>query len=262
VTAVFGDSYADAYDALYSDKDYSRECDLVDEALATYAAGARRILDLGCGTGGHSLELAARGYEVMGVDRSEPMLARALVKARELGLDASFKLGDLRTLDLQERFDAVLMMFAVLGYQVDNADAVAALATARRHLRDDGILVFDVWYGPAVLSERPSTRVKTIPLEEGELIRTSSGTLDSRRQLCTVRYHLERRLDGVVMEEVDEEHEMRFFFPLELELLLERTGFSLVQLSAFPDLGREPTDETWNVVCVARGVATSAGSCS
>ena len=52
------------------------------------------------------------------------------------------------------------MMFAVLGYQHTNADVLDALATARAHLDVGGLFAFDVWYGPAVLSERPSERVK------------------------------------------------------------------------------------------------------
>jgi hypothetical protein len=51
------------------------------------------------------------------------------------------------------------MMFAVLGYQGENDDVLAALKTAHRHARPGGLFLFDVWYGPAVLHERPSQRV-------------------------------------------------------------------------------------------------------
>ena len=65
------------------------------------------------------------------------------------------------------KFDAALMMFAVLGYQVENDDVLAALRTARRHLEPGGLFIFDVWYGPAVLHQRPSERVKIIPGRDG-----------------------------------------------------------------------------------------------
>ena len=74
---VFG-SYAQFYDILYQDKDYEAECDFLEQIFDRYAPGpVRTILDLGCGTGGHTLPLARRGYEVVGVDRSEKMLAEA-----------------------------------------------------------------------------------------------------------------------------------------------------------------------------------------
>src|SRR3954452_6016867 len=117
--SVFGAGYAAAYDALYQDKDYASECDMVERLVGTYGRGrARRILDLGCGTGGHAALLAERGYEVVGVDRAPDMLA--LARAR--GGTTRYELGDVATVDLGETFDVALMMFAVLGYQIDNAE--------------------------------------------------------------------------------------------------------------------------------------------
>ena len=84
------------------------------------------------------------------------------------------------------------MMFAVLGYQVGNADLQAALATARRHLQPGGLFFCDFWYGPAVLAERPSERVKVIDTSDGQIIRVATGELDARHDVCTVRYHVWR----------------------------------------------------------------------
>ena len=78
MTAVFGFEYADAYDHLYSDKDYNQECELIDRLLRTYGDNSvRSLLDLGCGTGNHALPLAQKGYRVLGVDRSNDMLDAA-----------------------------------------------------------------------------------------------------------------------------------------------------------------------------------------
>ena len=106
----------------------------------------RSILDLGCGTGNHSLVLAGRGYQVTGVDFSADMLERArgkLALACGEGRKPAGKLelvqGDVRSVGLGRQFDAVLMMFAVLGYQIGNQDVQAALATVRRHLKPGGV---------------------------------------------------------------------------------------------------------------------------
>ena len=150
-SSVFGRDYAAAYDDLYHDKDYQAECDVISQVFDTYAAGTvRRVLDLGCGTGGHAVILASRGYEVVGVDRSPEMLDRA--RARDSS--ASFELGEITSFNFGQTFDAVLMMFAVLGYQARNADVQAALATVRRHLTPGGLFFCDFWYGPAVLAQR------------------------------------------------------------------------------------------------------------
>jgi SAM-dependent methyltransferase len=248
---VFGRDYAAAYDDLYRDKDYLAECDLIERVFQTYGQIAvRRVLDLGCGTGGHAVPLARRGYEVVGVDRSPDMLERA----RAQDSPARFELGDISNLNLGETFDAALMMFAVLGYQVGNSDVQAALATARRHLRSSGLFFCDFWYGPAVLAQRPSERVKVLDAPEGQVIRVATGELDARHNLCMVRYHVWRISDSRVSAEVREQHPMRYFFELELELFLNSAGFELVRCGAFPSIDDAPNEHTWNVALVARAV--------
>ena len=258
--APFGDAYALAYDALYRDKDYDAECEVVERAFAERADGpVRRVLDLGCGTGGHALRLARRGYAVTGVDLSAPMLDRARAKA-EPGLDVAFHQGDIRALDAAlgpdaGPFDAAVVLFAVLGYLPANADLQAALAGIRRALRPGGLLVFDGWYGPAVLADPPGERVRVLDVGDGRtVLRSASGTLDPLHHRCTVDYRL-WTLDGDrVVAHAEERHEMRFFFPLELALLLEGAGFEAPVLGAFPELDRPPDVGSWTFVAAARAV--------
>ena len=257
MSELFGPTYANAYDVLYQDKDYADECDLIEHILRTYGDFAvRSVLDLGCGTGNHAIPLAQRGYEVVGVDRSTDMLARARQKAAGQPGAGGILLhqGDVRTIDLRRRCDAALMMFAVLGYQHENADVLAALRTARRHLRPGGLFVFDVWYGPAVLHQRPSDRVRVIPTPEGQILRAASGSLDVRHHVCTVSYHIWRLQGERLAAEMKESHRMRYFFPLELEFFLESAGFASLRLGAFPALDRDPDETTWNVLAVAKAV--------
>ena len=63
MTESFGPEYADAYDALYADKDYDAECDLLERIFRRVGRPVRTVLDLGCGTGAHAVRLAQRGYE-------------------------------------------------------------------------------------------------------------------------------------------------------------------------------------------------------
>jgi SAM-dependent methyltransferase len=247
---VFGAGYAAAYDALYQDKDYEAECDLLERLAREHGDGStQRVLDLGCGTGGHAIVLARRGYEVVGVDRSEEMLALARRKAA--GTTAAFRQGDIRSVALGERFDLVAIMFAVLGYLGGDDDVRAALATARRHLRPGGLLVCDVWYEPAVVAQRPSERVREVEVPGGRILRRSSGELDEERRTCTVRFHVVEERDGD-RRETEEEHVMRYFSRADLERLTAEAGLDLVRLGAFPDADREPDGTTWNVVAVAR----------
>jgi SAM-dependent methyltransferase len=256
---TFGDVYAGVYDSLYQDKDYEAECDLLETIFRRFEqAPTQSLLDLGCGTGNHSLRLAQRGYTVTGVDRSPEMLAEARQKCADAPtadcLKVTFVEGDVRNFRTEQTFDAVLLMFAVLGYQVENADVLAALQTARHALKHGGLLVLDVWYGPAVLVMRPGDRVKIIPTEAGKILRAASGELDTRRQTCTVRYHLWRLEGNALTNEASEEHTMRYFFARELEFFFQQAGLKLESLTSFPDLERPADETTWNVLAVGRAV--------
>lgn len=252
MSVPFGELYAQTYDDVYRAKDYETECDLLERVWSKYApAPICSVLDLGCGTGNHALVLARRGYQVVGVDRSPEMLVQARQKARSAD-PTTFVLGDVRAVRLGRKFDAVAILFAVLGYQTTNEEVLAALRTAREHVSPGGILVFDVWYGPAVLHERPEQRITVVDTVDGQLLRVTGATVDVSHHLSRVTYRLWRIARDHVVAETEEEHVMRFFFPLELELMLDNCGFDLLRLGAFPEIDVDPGESSWNVAAVAR----------
>ena len=219
---VFGKEYADQYDIFYHDKDYEGECDLIEEAFRRNAEKpVKSILDFGCGTGNHAIPLARRGYQVTGIDRSPEMIAHAKTKLQSQSSpfqhQSIFLEGDVCSLDLNQKFDAVIMMFAVLGYQLTNAEVLATLHTVSKHLKRGGVFVFDVWYGPAVLAIRPGDKIKEIPTSDGQVIRAASGELDVRHHLCTVRYKLWHISGNKVISSSNESHTMRYRCPNNLD---------------------------------------------
>lgn len=248
---VFGPVYAQAYDALYQDKDYASECDLLERIFKQYAhRPVQTFLDLGCGTGGHAVILGKRGYQGAGIDRSKPMLAKARLKI--LDSPVVFHEGDLRDINLERKFDVALMLFAVLGYQIEDQDINRALRVAGRHLREGGLFIFDAWYGPAVLKQKPEKRLKILDLPKGRLVRAAHSELDLARHLCHVHYVLNMGQDGQTLSETSEIHTMRYFFAEELQIFLKEAGLALIRLGAFPDFNQPPSGATWNVLGVAR----------
>ena len=257
MSEAFGAGYADAYDALYLTKDYAAECNLVEQLFRTYGdAPIKGVLDLGCGTGNHAIILSQRDYEVVGVDSSPHMLVQARRKVAHLSTNGqlNFQQGDIRKIELGRQFDAVLIMFAVLGYQLDNVDVLLTLRTARQHLRSGGLLIFDVWYGPAVLRQRPSERVKVVKTERGQILRASGGRLDLNRQVCAINFHVWYLEGDQLVRTAEETHANRYFFPLELELFLQSAGFAPIRLGAFPQFDCDPDETTWNALQVARAI--------
>lgn len=252
MTETFGAAYADAYDPLYADKNYEAECDLIESLAAKYGRGSGTILDLGCGTGRHAVILAGRGREVTGVDLSAEMLAIARRRSEDTGVTAlDLRVGDVRTVRVGRRYDVVLLMFAVLGYQLTDEDVTATLETAAVHLQSGGVLVFDVWHGPAVEALGPTVRTKSVPHGKSIIRRRAQGVLDTPTRICVVNYTIDQLVDGEVVRTDREQHRMRYFFEDELRDMARRAGLQIVMVAAFPEVEQPASDADWNALYVA-----------
>lgn len=249
---VFGPLYSQIYDALYKDKDYQRECDYLEELFKMFRVKVKKILDLGCGTGNHSIELAKRGYEVIGIDISEKMITIATEKLKNLNnRKIKFIRDDIRNFSLKERFDAVISMFAVIGYINENDDLIKTFSNVREHLKEDGIFIFDVWFGPAVINLKPTQKVKEIDIQEGgKIFRITTPQLDVMKHIVEVNFKV-IYINENNLHIFEENHKMRFFFPKELELMLKISGFKKVYLFPFLETERKPDENDWNITAVS-----------
>ena len=237
---VFND-YARYYNLLYRDKDYAGEAAFVLNRLRSAGCAPQHLLDLGCGTGRHALELARRGIAVTGVDLSETMLAmgRPLLAAAAAGLPPGTPVpellqGDARNVRLGRQFDAVVSLFHVLSYQTTEEDALAVLVTAREHLVRGGVFLFDFWHGPGVLTDPPVERVKQLEDEHTCVQRRAVPVHRVADNLVEVHYSvtLKDRATGNVSR-LDECHTMRYWFLPELRYLARTAGLAVAAEGAW-----------------------------
>lgn len=223
--------YARYYDLLYRDKDYAAEAEYVTDLIRKFHPSAQSILELGSGTGIHASLLAKKGYSVHGIERSPEMLLRLRTLAENMNAPENqliFDAGDIREIHLDKRFDAVIALFHVISYQTTNADVAAAFATARQHLKTGGIFIFDVWYGPAVLTQHPEVRVKRMADEKIEVTRLAEPVLHHNENLVDVNYHVFiRHGETGNVSELKETHVMRYFFQPEIEFWANTAGFTI-----------------------------------
>jgi SAM-dependent methyltransferase len=254
--SVFG-QYARYYNLLYRDKDYAGEVQFIHQLLQTYAPHTQSILELGCGTGTHAHLLAKTGYEVHGVDLSEEMLQQCSDHMsqlpQELVSKLAFSSGDIRTIRLDRKFDAIVSLFHVISYQTTNQDLQATFATAKAHLKPGGVFIFDCWYGPAVLSDRPTIRIKRLEDEEIGITRIAEPLMHPNQNWVDVNYQvfIKDKNTGAV-EELQETHRMRYLFKPEIELLFTDLQLEPIECREWMS-NREPGFDTWGVYFVGRG---------
>jgi SAM-dependent methyltransferase len=134
---------AELYDAIYHFKNYARECEILRAVIAVAAPGARTILDVACGTGGHDKFLKEH-YAVDGVDLNENYLRAARVKNPA----GRYTCADMTDFDLATSYDAVTCLFSAIGYVRTVERMNRAVACMARHVKPGGVLVVEPWLTP------------------------------------------------------------------------------------------------------------------
>lgn len=250
---IFQD-YAYYYNAFYQDKDYVTEAQQVDMLLRKYGSNVQKIINYGCGTGRHDIELAKIGYQCTGIDMSSLMIDIAKENAKREKIDIDFSEADIRNYEPYEKYDAVISLFHVMSYQNSNEDIMRAFQAARKALEQNGLFLFDVWYGPGVLSDKPAIRVKEVEDDKYKLIRIAKPTMHDRTNVVDVCYEvlvIDKKLRETNV--INEVHNMRYFFRPELEFYLEKSGFQLINNLDCTTLG-ETSYNSWTSYFVARAI--------
>ncbi|HNQ77382.1 MAG TPA: class I SAM-dependent methyltransferase [Acidobacteriota bacterium] len=135
------DNYAKTYDKECFTQGTAGECDFIEKEIG--GDRSKKILDIGCGTGRHSIELVKRGYFVTGFDLSGSQLERAREKASELSLKADFQKRDAREPHFKGEFDLAIMLCEG-GFSLMETDEMnfAILKNAADALKPQGKLIF------------------------------------------------------------------------------------------------------------------------
>lgn len=222
--SLFGAVYLQTDGDVVEDAHMTR-AEVDDIISALELSGQERILDLCCGQGRHTLELARRGYtEVVGVDRSRYLIRLARRRARQHGLSARFHEGDARRIgSRRDRFEVVLLLGNSFGYFDKLEDDLRVLRGAIRVLEPRGRLFLDVADGTWIRANYQPRSWEWIDRTQF-VCRERSLSADRTRLISReVVVHSEK---GVL---VDQFYAERLYEPDQLAGLLEEAGFTQVQ---------------------------------
>jgi SAM-dependent methyltransferase len=222
-------AFGGSYDALILPR--------VRAALARHAPGARRIADLGVGTGDLAVALARAGCAVVAVDRSAPMLQVARAKAAGLDAPPVFVEQDLRTLRLEPPVDAAVCVYTVMNQLTGDGDLERALDAVHGALVPGGVFVFELNL-PAAYARYWSGR-ETVDIPGAVVVREHHADRDVIEARIMIRSS-----DG---EDLHDAIAQRAYGDVEVERALAGAGFLLLERAAFNpfDARGEPVKALW-----------------
>ncbi len=202
-------TFATYYDHFYRTKDYEKETCFLKHLLSEYHV--HTILDVGCGTGTHLSKLEQSGYACEGIDLNTEMVEIAKTKHKGTIFQA-----DMRTFQLNRRYDAIISMFAVFNHNLDMNDARSTLIQIRNHLNPNGVVILDLY--------NPQSSGKKVDSYEG-ITRTMEWRLNTEIQVCE---SIVKFIEGD--KACEEQFLLKIYSIPLLKKLFEDAGFTHIKL--------------------------------
>jgi SAM-dependent methyltransferase len=218
------ESLAPFYDRFTAESDYEAWADTVEPLLRRHRPGAKRLLDLACGTGESLLPFLRRGYAVTGCDLSEAMLARARAKAPGVRLVRA----DVTALPALGRFDLVTCFDDSLNYLCSPGELEAAFRSARRNLAPGGVFAFDL---NTIAAYRRTFSADRVSGDRGLTFIWRGRSSPSAPAGCLAEASVDvlRPARDGLFELIETRHRQRHHPPREVERLLARAGLRAVE---------------------------------
>ncbi len=240
------EALAKVYDKLNGEVDYAAIAAFYEKVFSCYGITPELVLDLGCGTGSMTLELAARGYDMIGVDASAEMLTKAYERMYSRGQGGIlFLQQDMRSFELYGTVGAVVSTLDCVNYLTGDGDIDRCFALVHNYLDPDGVFVFDV-NTPYKFKHVYGDNAYILEEEDGSAYCGWQNDYDEQSGLC-------RFLLSVFAEEkdgrytrADEEQTERCYGRETLIAALEKAGFADICFYGDTDLGAPHAEtERW-----------------
>jgi len=217
------ENYGEKYDNESFAQGTIGECDFIEKELNFNKA--LKIIDIGCGTGRHSIELSKRGYWVTGIDLSESLLEKAREKAKQNGLQIDFLKHDARNLPFESQFDVAIMMCEG-GFPLMETDEMnyEILKNVSKSLKENSKFIFTTLNGLFPIFNSIEEFCASIT-DDGNAT-YHNNTFD----IMTFRdYNITKVVDDNGIEKELECNE-RYYVPSEITWLLKTSGFSKIEI--------------------------------
>jgi len=200
------------------------ECDFIEQEISRDKS--LKIIDIGCGTGRHSIELAKRGYRVTGVDLSEAQLRRAREKTKKLDLNIDFQKQDARNLPFEGEFDLAIMLCEG-GFPLMETDEMnfEILKNATKALKEKGKLMFTTLNGLFPLFHSVKEFYESAANKEG-----NAAYENCSFDLMTFRDHSTVVFEDDAGTKKELTCNERYYVPSEIAWLLKTLGYRKIEI--------------------------------
>lgn len=240
-------SFAEVYDQFMDNVPYREWADFLQEILQKEGISDGLVLDLGCGTGSMTEELAGRGYDMIGVDNSEDMLEIAMEKRQESGHDILYLMQDMQEFELYGTVRAVVSVCDSVNYVTEKEELEQVFRLVNNYLDPGGIFIFDFnteYKYREVLGDRTIAENR----EDSSFIWDNYYYEEEHMNEYELTLFIQETDQKELYHKYQETHFQRAYTLEEIGELLERSGLRFV--AAYEDYTKEAPDKGSERICV------------
>ncbi len=240
-------SFAEVYDQFMDNVPYREWADFLQEILQKEGINDGLVLDLGCGTGSMTEELAGRGYDMIGVDNSEDMLEIAMEKRQESGHDILYLLQDMQEFELYGTVRAVVSVCDSVNYVTEKEELEQVFRLVNNYLDPGGIFVFDFnteYKYREVLGDRTIAENR----EDSSFIWDNYYYEEEHMNEYELTLFIQETDQKELYHKYQETHFQRAYTLEEIRELLEKSGLRFV--AAYEDYTKEAPGKGSERICV------------
>ena len=240
------------YDLLFANKDYSKETDLCLKLSSLYGIkNPKSILEIGCGTGNHTLNLAKTNKDITAIDSDQVMVNKADEKIKASRFK-NIKLLKSKVEDLKnQKFDLVIAMFNVITYIQEFDELEDFIQGVNKVLKRNGVFIFDCWNGVAAMIDPPKVKHISIKQDGDELTLKITPKTDIFRQVVNLTYDFQvkskksTKTDKYILPQ-------KLWTPGEINWTLSKAGFETKIISPLLNIDKKATENDWKILFCAK----------
>ena len=247
--------FARFYDSLTRNVDYAGQADYLEALCQSLAHSPGLTLDLACGTGSLTVELAKRGWDIYGIDGSPEMLSEAMGKASDAGLQILFLCQKMQNIDLYGTVDTVLCTLDSINHLACPQEVQKTFERVSLFLNPGGYFIFDT---NTVYKHREVLGNHTFVYDTRDVYCVWQNTYEESRRRVAIQLDFFEK-DGAVYSRHQENFAERAYSPQEIETFLNQAGLSLIR--AYEEKSfHAPGPKAQRVVYAAQKPGVSADS--
>lgn len=233
------DNFSLVYDSLTENVDYKKRADYIISLFLEYDRKPTLLLDLACGTGGFSVELAKNGISVIGVDKSVGMLNKARENVQNAGQEILLLNQSAQELDLYGTVDGAVCCLDSVNHIVDKKELQKAFKKVSLFLEKDRLFIFDV---NTIFKHKEKLANKTYVIENEKVFCAWQNSRCDENGIVDISLDFFVEQEDGTYERYSEEFSERAYSIGELTEILENAGFEV--LKVFGDMKKEISSET------------------